>query len=1099
MGQCLSSSSFATGGGTPDRYQARWTGPTGGLADGLGALEPHASKYASPAPVSNYATTADVGLGRGDQQYAFLHDKRPASPSKPAPAAGGVSPELAAAPRQTRPKHWSKGEMIGQGAFGSVYLGLDNDTGQLMAIKQVHIAKGMQSKKLLEHLASLEEEVHLLQQLEHPNIVRYLGTERTDDCLNIFLEYVPGGSIATLLAKFGGFKESVYTKQILLGLAYLHGSGIMHRDIKGANILVDKNGRVKLADFGASKKLEEMVTLETGGSKSVKGTPYWMAPEVIQQTGHGREADIWSVACTVIEMATGKPPWSNCGSQVAAMFHIASSKGPPTIPEHLSAECKDFLYLCFNRSWKSRPPATRLLEHPFLADVMAPAMPQPLTASMAAQQQQQADVKASSQSRRSTGVGPPPTPRPGAGDDGEPFNTPSPLNPKLAAAAQAQAGLASGAARISLATSEQQTPGGDSVAPSPLPRPSQQRGSSARWQFEAAPGAGAAAGFRPPSPSKRSVASLRASAPVFSGYAVVAMSQQAEPATAPRPVPSRGPSSSRLAVAPAAPPATHDLSRAGSGSSRGSAGAAEEVGSRGSEGCAGAEAEALEAEISSPESGPLPSEHDLYVLGGPPQLPPQQQQQQPNSSGPAGAAAQTPAPQLRAMQDLIQFASDSPEAAAAAAVAAAAQRGVTPSTGDSGASGRSAGFNPMEEPTWMQGGVSPLAGAASPVRGARTHEAAGGEGAAAGPTAAAEEQGRRDGAGPAAHAVQQASGAPAQLVVQEEHLVWTNDDGDIDALPWDVDGWGSGEQRVGGPAHEEQAAGAAVPADSPAEPVDQEQIMATLSRKAHLEVRASLALFEKSLNVPAPGGALRVHDNNTPSTSPGIAAVKPGAFAPRQEQQPAAGAAAAVAEEGAAALGPAAFVAGAALGMEHVWAAELSREIEEVCSPPSEDSLSSPSPTATMTQPTPLPMPQSKVVFALGLSSKTLIESSVQEARRRGVPPHKIVPWVRRKLGGGLLVVRFRTDGSPACAAPCILCSKEIERFDLKVVCVGEDGGWFCGRLSDPHAPQQRLTTGQKNAQFGKWEVARSWPQKRSRNAAAAAATAAATAAAAVP
>lgn len=81
----------------------------------------------------------------------------------------------------------------------------------------------------------------------------------------------------------------------------------------------------------------------------MKGTPYWMAPEVIKQSGHGRQADIWSVACTVIEMATGKPPWSQYGSQVSAMFQIASSKGPPTIPENLSAECKDFLYLCFNR------------------------------------------------------------------------------------------------------------------------------------------------------------------------------------------------------------------------------------------------------------------------------------------------------------------------------------------------------------------------------------------------------------------------------------------------------------------------------------------------------------------------------------------------------------------------------------------------------------------------------------------------------------------------------------------------------------------------------------------------------------------------------
>ena len=95
-----------------------------------------------------------------------------------------------------------------------------------------------------------------------------------------------------------------------------------------------------------------------------------MAPEVITQTGHGRQADLWSVACTVLEMATGRPPWSSqYPSQVAAMFHIAQSKGPPEIPLHLSGDCKDFLYLCFNRDWKARPLASTLLRHPFLADV----------------------------------------------------------------------------------------------------------------------------------------------------------------------------------------------------------------------------------------------------------------------------------------------------------------------------------------------------------------------------------------------------------------------------------------------------------------------------------------------------------------------------------------------------------------------------------------------------------------------------------------------------------------------------------------------------------------------------------------------------------
>lgn len=148
--------------------------------------------------------------------------------------------------------------------------------------------------------------------------------------------------------------------------------------MQGANILVDNTGLVKLADFGASKKIESLVTLETGGSRSVKGTPYWMAPEVITQSGHGRQADIWSVACTVIEMATGKPPWSQYGSQVSAMFQIAKSKGPPTIPEHLSPDCKDFLYLCFNRNWRERPSAAKLLDHPFLVGVKCRTVAAPL-------------------------------------------------------------------------------------------------------------------------------------------------------------------------------------------------------------------------------------------------------------------------------------------------------------------------------------------------------------------------------------------------------------------------------------------------------------------------------------------------------------------------------------------------------------------------------------------------------------------------------------------------------------------------------------------------------------------------------------------------
>ena len=281
---------------------------------------------------------------------------------------------------QPLPFSWTKGKLIGAGAFGRVFQGLHNHTGEFIAVKQVGLTKDEALKgRIAEHIKALEAEVCVLKHLRNENIVQYLGTERTEECLNIFLEYVPGGSIASLLDKFGPLQETViriYTKQILRGLEYLHQKKIMHRDIKGANILVDKRGTVKLADFGASKRIEDLATIGSG-SKSIRGTPYWMAPEVIKQTGHGRPADIWSLGCVVIEMATGKPPWSNCHTQVAAMFHIASTKDPPPLPDCLSAEARDFLVLCFNRVPKERPNASRLLKHPWMANITVPTSSTP--------------------------------------------------------------------------------------------------------------------------------------------------------------------------------------------------------------------------------------------------------------------------------------------------------------------------------------------------------------------------------------------------------------------------------------------------------------------------------------------------------------------------------------------------------------------------------------------------------------------------------------------------------------------------------------------------------------------------------------------------
>lgn len=318
----------------------------------------------------------------------------------------------------------------------------------------------------------------------------------------------------------------------------------------------------------------------------MRGTPYWMAPEVITQTGHGRQADLWSVACTVLEMATGRPPWStqypsqvggvvqraeSCrprpcllpGSvpsdaatvsnhhicchpshpcapsmlvplQVAAMFHIASSKGPPEIPQHLSPECKDFLYLCFNRDWKARPAASTLLRHPFLADVAvrSQAGPSPNAAALAHAWRTQQPAGHGGSSSSMAGL---------EGSEGQ-FGTPSPLHPKIAAA---QAGLAGGAARISVQADAGEgdstgalSPLGahasrkehwDSAAAAQQPQQQQQH----RRQQGAAPTAAQLGRGGAGSPIKRSGMSLRASAPAFSGYASLALSQQLDLSSTP--------------------------------------------------------------------------------------------------------------------------------------------------------------------------------------------------------------------------------------------------------------------------------------------------------------------------------------------------------------------------------------------------------------------------------------------------------------------------------------------------------------------------------------------------------------------------------------
>ncbi|KPP65143.1 hypothetical protein Z043_116462, partial [Scleropages formosus] len=250
-----------------------------------------------------------------------------------------------------------------------VYCGLTSK-GQLIAVKQVALDDCDPASAESEY-QRLQVEVDLLKTLCHDNIVGFLGTALQDGVVSIFMEYVPGGSITSILQRFGPLPEKVlalYTRQILEGVAYLHRNRVIHRDLKGNNIMLMPDGVIKLIDFGCARRIGRLTYSSDLSDllKSVHGTPYWMAPEVINETGHGRKSDIWSIGCTVFEMATGKPPLAHM-DKLAALFYIGARRGlMPTLPEEFSGEAKNFVQSCLTSDQKERPSAEELLKHPFV-------------------------------------------------------------------------------------------------------------------------------------------------------------------------------------------------------------------------------------------------------------------------------------------------------------------------------------------------------------------------------------------------------------------------------------------------------------------------------------------------------------------------------------------------------------------------------------------------------------------------------------------------------------------------------------------------------------------------------------------------------------
>ncbi|CAJ1334928.1 unnamed protein product [Effrenium voratum] len=282
-----------------------------------------------------------------------------------------------------RLRAFKQGESLGRGAYGEVFKAMV--AGKFMAVKKIPLDFSLGQKQAEREASVLLQEINTLKRLKHPRIVRYQGCIRMhseeDPALLIFLEYMPSGSIKAVLQKFGPYGLRLvkkYTRQILEGLDFLHSEKIVHRDVKGANILIDAHGDAKLADFGACMQIEALHSTCTNGMKSIQGSVFWMAPEVMKFKP-GRRSDIWSLGCTVIEMITAEAPWPNLREgkmPVTEMMRcIVDSEEIPPFPEKIPGECRSFLERTLIRDHMKRPYADRLLQHRFVAEVPLASSP----------------------------------------------------------------------------------------------------------------------------------------------------------------------------------------------------------------------------------------------------------------------------------------------------------------------------------------------------------------------------------------------------------------------------------------------------------------------------------------------------------------------------------------------------------------------------------------------------------------------------------------------------------------------------------------------------------------------------------------------------
>ncbi|XP_047056965.1 mitogen-activated protein kinase kinase kinase 18-like [Lolium rigidum] len=246
---------------------------------------------------------------------------------------------------------------LGRGASGAVvWLASDDSSGKLLAVKSAAACGA----------AQLAREGSVLTGLCSPHIIPCLGSRAAEHGGHqLLLEFAPGGSLADEAARNRLPERDIraYAGDVARGLAYLHARSLVHGDVKARNVVIGADGRARLTDFGCARAVDSPLP--------IGGTPAFMAPEVARGEEQGPAADVWALGCTVVEMATGRAPWSDLTDLLAAVHRIGYTDAVPEVPGWLSPEAKGFLAACFARDPHHRCTAADLLDHPFLASATA--------------------------------------------------------------------------------------------------------------------------------------------------------------------------------------------------------------------------------------------------------------------------------------------------------------------------------------------------------------------------------------------------------------------------------------------------------------------------------------------------------------------------------------------------------------------------------------------------------------------------------------------------------------------------------------------------------------------------------------------------------